>query len=138
MPRAASSPRSPPPITTAHQVEVRFDLIRQGPLVLDDLAVPYSRSGLMIDFPVSLSRGATVRVLDSSGEPLPAGTQLRSTDGSSSGQIARDGLAYITGLGIGEIEFLAEVPNAECRFVIEISENFELLPYLGETICLVE
>lgn len=101
-------------------------------------AVPYSRSGLMIDFPVSLSRGATVRVLDSSGEPLPAGTQLRSTDGSSSGQIARDGLAYITGLGIGEIEFLAEVPNAECRFVIEISENFELLPYLGETICLVE
>ena len=99
------------------------------------LAVPYFRSGVVVDFPVKLTRSATVTVLDETGAALPGGSVVRSEDGVSEGRIANDGLAYLTDLGVGEIRFIVRVGDRECSFTVEIPEDLGVLPDLGEVEC---
>lgn len=45
---------------------------------LEEMAVPYDRSGVVIDFEVRLTRSATLTVVDAAGNVLPAGSRIRS------------------------------------------------------------
>ncbi len=99
------------------------------------LAAPYFRSGIIVDFPVKLTRSATVTVLDETGAALPGGSVVRSEDGVSEGRIANGGLAYLTDLGVGEMRFIVRAGDKECSFTTEIPENLGVLPDLGEVEC---
>lgn len=63
-----------------------------------------------LDFEVATQRSALVVLRDKGGEPLPAGLELASSDGTMTAQVADDGLAYVRGTEEGPAE-LASVPG---------------------------
>lgn len=102
---------------------------------LEETAVPYDRSGVVVNFDVRLTRSATLTVVDAAGEPLPPGSRIRSEDGRIDTWIATKGLAYLTDLGVGEERFIVSTRDRECRFVFVVPEELGLLPHLGEATC---
>ena len=61
------------------------------------VAVPFERSGVAVDFDVRRERQATAKLLDASGQPLPAGLQLASGDGTATAWVAKSGFSRIVG-----------------------------------------
>lgn len=74
------------------------------------LAVPFERSGVRIDFDVTVQRTALATLVDGAGEPLPAGLELEGGDGAASGQVADAGLAYLKSAADGPVE-IRSVPG---------------------------
>ncbi|HET6522699.1 MAG TPA: fimbria/pilus outer membrane usher protein, partial [Geminicoccaceae bacterium] len=72
------------------------------------VAVPFARSGVTVAFPVRRQRSALATLLDAAGGPLPAGLGLASLDGRMTARVARDGLAYITGVADGPVVLTSE------------------------------
>lgn len=102
---------------------------------LEEIAVPYDRSGVVVDFDIGLTRSATVTVLDADGEALPPGSGIRSADGRIDTRIATGGLAYLTDLDVGVERFIVLSRGRECSFALEIPEELGLLPHLGKVTC---
>ncbi len=103
---------------------------------LDIVAVPFFRSGTLATFPVTLTRSITATLVDESGTPLPAGTVVRSADGTVVAPVARNGLVYLTDLGVGEIRLDAKYLGRECSFALNIPEELDLIPDFGAVECL--
>ncbi len=102
---------------------------------LETVAVPYFRSGAAVNFPVRVTRSATVTLVDGAGVALPSGSIVRGEDGVSNGRVAKQGLTYLTDLGVGRIGFTVQTRRRECGFVLELPEEIDLLPDLGEVAC---
>lgn len=102
---------------------------------LEEVAVPYDRSGVVVEFDVRLTRSATVTVVDSTGKVLPAGSRIRSADGRIDTRVAAGGLAYLTDLAVGAERFIVVSRGLECEFLLDVPEDLGLLPHLGEVIC---
>lgn len=96
----------------ANRIRIRAeDLPLTAEIASDELvAVPYARAGVAVDFEVATQRSALVVLRDKGGEPLPAGLELASSDGTMTAQVADDGLAYVRGTEEGPAE-LASVPG---------------------------
>ena len=61
-------------------------------------AVPYYRSGLLFDFPVRRSHGATLHLRLDDGGPMPSGAIVRVVGRDEDFPVALNGEAYVTGL----------------------------------------
>ena len=61
-------------------------------------AVPYYRSGLLLDFPVRRSHGATLRIRLDDGAPIPSGAIVQVTGRDEDFPVGLGGEAYVTGL----------------------------------------
>ena len=97
-------------------------------------AVPYFRSGLLFDFPVRRSHGATLVVLLDDGAPIPSGAIVRVVGRDEEFPVALKGEAYVTGLS--ERNHLSvSWKGRSCEFEAAFPQTTEPLPSLGVFAC---
>jgi outer membrane usher protein len=97
-------------------------------------AVPYARSGIVVEFAVRPARGAIVRILREDNSPLPAGTVVRVAGQESEFPVAFDGDAYLTGL-LPRNRAIASWRGQECAFEFDYPETRDPQPRLGPFVC---
>lgn len=99
-------------------------------------AVPYDRSGVRIGFPVDRRRQATAILRGPDGQPLPAGLELASADGTTTALLGRDGFAQVEGPLDRAVELQARLASgAIVRCALPAGAAGELLPDLGTIAC---
>lgn len=96
-------------------------------------AVPYFRSGLLVDFEVSRSRNAIFRLLRASGEPVPAGAVVFLPSGDQF-PVGYDGEAFVTGAVSGKT-LTAGWNGTRCVFELILPDTEDPLPDLGTITC---
>ena len=96
-------------------------------------AVPYFRSGLIVDFEVGRSRNAIFRLLRANGEPVPAGGLVFLPNGEQF-PIGYDGEAFITG-AVSGMSLTAGWNGTRCAFQLTLPDNEDPLPDLGTITC---
>jgi outer membrane usher protein len=117
------------------QADLPFD-VQIDAVQLD--AVPYSRSGLIMKFPVKRLRAALLTVVLENGEPLPAGAQAQIIgDNLGENEIFPTGMrgeVYLTGLELSN-RLRVTWRKQSCEFALPFPETTEQLPHLGNYIC---
>ena len=101
-------------------------------------AVPFFRSGLVLEFPVKRSRGALLTVVHENGEPVSAGA-LAQIIGDSDVEnenfpIGLRGVLYLTGLETNN-RLQITLKKQSCEFALPFPETTDPLPHLGTFIC---
>jgi outer membrane usher protein len=99
--------------------------------------VPYSRSGVLVRFPIERSYGALMKLVSEDGGPLPPGAVVQ-VEGQETGfPVAMDGEAYVTGLkSVNQLR--AATGDKYCRFSVRFKESAHPLPHLGTFTCKAE
>jgi len=97
-------------------------------------AVPYFRSGLLLDFPVRRSHGATLIVVLDDGAPIPSGAIVRVVGRDEEFPVALNGEAYVTGLAERN-RLSAAWKGRSCEFDAEVPRTADPLPSLGTFVC---
>ena len=97
-------------------------------------AVPYYRSGVLLQFPVRRSHGAIFRVVLDDGEGMPSGSTIQRAGEGEVFPVALDGAAYVTGLQ-SHNSMRATWNNRSCDFDVEVPQSVDPLPDLGTFVC---
>jgi outer membrane usher protein len=128
LPRLRAYDRNP---ITLDQTDLPFDA-RISALALQ--AVPYFRSGVLIDFPVRRVRAATFRVLLEDGSELPSGALARIDGQSEQFPVALRGEAYIEGLE-ARSRVIITWRGQRCELDVSYPAGADPLPDLGSFLC---
>ena len=97
-------------------------------------AVPYFRSGVLIDFPIRRSNGAVFRVTLENGNPLPTGSTVENQEAKIVFPVATNGEVYFTGL-LEHNHITAKWRGQSCEFDVVFKQSEDALPDLGSFIC---
>ncbi|MDE2149378.1 MAG: fimbrial biogenesis outer membrane usher protein [Gammaproteobacteria bacterium] len=98
-------------------------------------AVPFSRSGVVLKFPIQRSRAATVTLTDEAGHPLPPGAQVQIGGTVARYPVGLDGLVYLAGLQANN-RLQARWDGHRCTLELNYpSANKDPLPDLGRRVC---
>jgi outer membrane usher protein len=97
-------------------------------------AVPYYRSGVLVEFPVRRANGATFRLRLDDGASMPAGATVDLIGGDSGFPVALDGQVYVTGLGANN-RLRATWKERTCEFDLAMPSARDPLPDLGVVAC---
>lgn len=97
-------------------------------------AVPYFRSGVLLDFPIVHPNGALLAVRLENGQPLPAGALVRLEGRQDEFPSGMNGEVYVTGLN-DHNDLSAEWNGGSCRFSLSYSPTKDPLPRLGPFVC---
>jgi len=97
-------------------------------------ALPYFRSGVVVEFPVRRSNGAIFKVLLDDGQPLPAGSTIENQEAKILFPVAYDGEVYFTGL-VEHNHMIAKWKGQSCEFEVVFKQSKDALPDLGNFIC---
>lgn len=97
-------------------------------------AVPYYRSGLLFDFPVRRSHGATLHIRLDDGGPMPSGGIVQIVGRDEDFPVALNGEAYVTGLE-QQNRLRATWKGTSCEFDAAFPPTTEPLPDLGAFVC---
>ncbi len=97
-------------------------------------AVPYYRSGLLLDFPVRRSHGAMLRIRLDDGAPIPSGAIIRVAGRDEEFPVGLEGEAYLTGLEEHN-RLHASWKGKSCEFDAEFPRTADPLPSLGTFVC---
>ena len=92
--------------------------------------VPYYRSGLLLDFPVRRSHGATLHLTLDDGAPMPSGAIVRIAGRDEEFPVALQGEAYLTGLDQHN-RLRATWKGKSCEFDADLPRTADPLPDLG-------
>lgn len=95
--------------------------------------VPPYLSGVIVRFPIKVSRSATFTVMQEDGAPVPAGATLQITSHKSTYPVGFNGSAYLSGLA-RENHVEARWPTGSCEFSITDSST-KIMPNLGTFAC---
>jgi len=98
------------------------------------MPVPRRRSGVLVDFPVSRTYAAMVRIVDETGKPLPLGGVLHEAGGSAKFSVGFDGAVYITGLEQPKT-LTIKLPVSTCGVSIDAIKASRFPARLGTLIC---
>lgn len=96
--------------------------------------VPARRSGNVLRFPLRLSRGAQFRLLDNTGQPIPAGAVVWL--GQRQFPVAFDGEVYMLGLEATN-ELVVRHGGRSCRLTLRYAATADALPHLGNFPCVL-
>lgn len=98
-------------------------------------AIPRSRSGVVVEFPVRHERGATLTLLLEDGTAMPAGALARLV-GAGDGEfpVGYGGKLYLSGLA-GEGRVVVEWTGGRCEVAVAMPSGDEPLPDLGDHVC---
>jgi len=77
------------------------------------MPVPRRRSGVIVDFPVSRTFAAMLKITDEDGNSLPTGTVLQEIGGTAKFYVGFGGAVYVTGLDQPKT-LMAETPGGSC------------------------
>jgi outer membrane usher protein len=97
-------------------------------------AVPYFRSGVVLEFPVRISNGATFRVILDDGLPIPVGSTIENQEAKNIFPVAYDGEVYFTGL-IEHNHMIAKWHEQSCEFDVDFKHLDNTIPDLGVFVC---
>lgn len=97
-------------------------------------AVPYFRSGLLLQFPVRRSRGALLTVVLDNGEPLPAGAVAQIVGEKEEFPAGLKGEVYLTGLAANN-RLRVAWRGQSCEFTVPFPDTTEPVPHLGTYTC---
>ena len=100
-------------------------------------AVPYFRSGVVLDFPLDHSRGALVAVKLDNGNPLPPGAIIHIAGQATDFPSGMNGEVYMTGLAAHN-EISAQWHGGSCHFSMAYLPSDDPLPRLGPYLCKAE
>jgi outer membrane usher protein len=97
------------------------------------VAVPYFRSGLVVNFDISRSRNAVFRLLRADGTAVPAGSIITAPGGERF-PVGYNGQAFVTGLDSGSA-LVARWNGTACAFELNLPEGEDPMPDLGVISC---
>jgi outer membrane usher protein len=103
-----------------------------GSLRLD--AVPYFRSGVLLDFPVKRVRAGTLHIVLEDGSPLPSGALARIDGKNEEFPVALRGEAYLEGFETSN-RLLFTWRGQKCMIDVPYPRSDDLLPELGTFVC---
>jgi len=97
-------------------------------------AVPYFRSGVVVDFPVRRVRAAVLHIMLDDGGDLPSGALARVEGTAEAFPVALRGQLYIEGLA--ERSTIAVTWKEQtCRIAVALPKTADPLPDLGTFVC---
>lgn len=96
---------------------------------------PKDRSGVVVKFPVKVSHGALLRLVDSQGVPVPLGSTATLKATGSTVPIGYDGNAYLEDLGpVNEV--IVELPSGRhCSAIFSYRAVTGDIPTIGPLFC---
>jgi outer membrane usher protein len=97
-------------------------------------AVPYTRSGVVVEFGVRPAHGALVKIMQDDGAAVPAGARVRVEGQEGDFPVALGGDAYLTGLAARNHAVAAWLDH-ECTFEFDYPETRDPQPRLGPFVC---
>ena len=101
---------------------------------LEANAVPYFRSGLLLQFAVKRAHDATLTVVLGNGEPLPAGAVAQLVGQQTEFPIGMNGELYLKGLA-EKNQVRVTWRGQSCEFPVAFNDTKEPLPHLGTFSC---
>jgi len=97
-------------------------------------ATPYYRSGIVVRFPVTESKGGTIHLLLDDELPAPVGATLSLNQQTEPFTVVMDGMAYLTGLARNnQLELTWH--GQQCRIPVSVPVSNDPLPDLGTFYC---
>jgi outer membrane usher protein len=97
-------------------------------------AVPYYRSGVLLDFQVKRSRGALLSIVLDGGRALPAGAVVLVNADRTEFPVGMRGEVYLTGLASTN-KIRVSWRGQECEFRVAYPDSSDPLPHLGTYRC---
>ncbi|MES2149766.1 MAG: fimbria/pilus outer membrane usher protein [Pseudomonadota bacterium] len=97
-------------------------------------AVPFYRSGVVLRFPVSIARGATLKIRFADGTPVPVGALVSVGRQAEQFPVVDDGEAYVTGLSASNT-LSVDWQGHTCQFSVKFPASNDPLPFLGTYRC---
>jgi outer membrane usher protein len=97
-------------------------------------AVPYYRSGVLLQFAVRRTRAALIVLRLDDGEPMPVGSVVKTEGSDVEFPVARRGEVYVTGLA-EQTRLRASWHGQDCDFMIVLPPGETTLPRLGPVVC---
>jgi outer membrane usher protein len=94
----------------------------------------YTRTGVLIDFPLKRERNALLRFIDEKGKPLPTGSVVEVDGRATRYYVGFDGEAFVTDLE-GRHRLRARSANALCEIEVELGTADPAVADLGPYIC---
>ncbi|WP_254367196.1 fimbria/pilus outer membrane usher protein [Paraburkholderia sp. NMBU_R16] len=128
LPRLRAYEKNP---VSIEQADLPFDA-KIGTLKMD--AVPYYRSGILLEFPVTRSHGATLTIDLEDGAHLPAGALVSVAGQTEQFPAGHDGIVYLTGLSERNT-LRATWLGQSCDITVPFSPGDDPLPDLGTFLC---
>jgi len=99
---------------------------------------PQDRSGVVVRFPIKLSRGALLKLVDEAGVPLPLGsTAVLRADGVIF-PVGYDGDAYLEDLGMRNVVEVERPDGQRCSVAFEYESVPGSIPTIGPLRCLAQ
>ena len=101
---------------------------------LQQVATPWYRSGVMVEFAVTRKLSAEMRVVDVQGSPIPAGATARVQGDDELFTVADNGRLYLTGLS-SQNHVLVEADGERCQLDFAFKSSADPLQDLGTLTC---
>ncbi|HSQ04137.1 MAG TPA: fimbria/pilus outer membrane usher protein, partial [Burkholderiales bacterium] len=115
--------------------------IEQNDVPLDSLigssrlvAVPYYKSGVLLDFPIRRVRAAVLRITNENGEDIPSGAIAHIEGTAEQFPVALRGELYMNGF-TGKDRIVITWKNSSCAIELVYPKTSDPLPDLGTHIC---
>jgi outer membrane usher protein len=128
LPRLRAYEKNP---ISIEQMDLPFDA-KVGTLSID--AVPYYRSGMLVQFPITHAHDALLTIDLEDGTPLPAGAMVKLGDQAQEFPVGRDGEVYLTGLS-AQNRLRASWRDQSCDIAVPFAATGDPLPHLGSFVC---
>lgn len=116
---------------TLEQLDLPLD-VEIGRLKLE--AIPYFRSGTVVEFPIRRIRSALLRIVLDDGKPLPAGATVRVVGQEETFPVGLEGIAYVTGLATDN-QITVDWRGKSCVLAFPLPESAEPQARIGPLVC---
>jgi outer membrane usher protein len=97
---------------------------------------PAYRSGVVVDFPVTASHSASLRLVDGAGQVLPVGSVVTTGETGAAQQMGFDGETYLVGLALGRNIVTVAMPDGKtCTAQFTYQPVANDIPTIGPLTC---
>ncbi|WP_349431567.1 fimbria/pilus outer membrane usher protein [Methylomarinum sp. Ch1-1] len=111
--------------------ELPFDTEIKG---VKEMALPYARSGILVEFPVRRSHNALVVLHQPNGKPVPGGARVTVTPNGMTFIVAKRGQVYLTDLE-SDNRIAVQWPDGHCDLAITLPADGQPEPRIGPLTC---
>lgn len=111
--------------------ELPFDTEIKG---TKEIALPYARSGILVEFPVRRSHNALVVLHQPNGEPVPGGARVTVTPNGMTFIVAKRGQVYLTDLE-SDNRIAVQWQDGHCNLSITLPADGQPEPRIGPLTC---
>ncbi|MFZ2170642.1 MAG: FimD/PapC C-terminal domain-containing protein, partial [Methylococcaceae bacterium] len=111
--------------------ELPFDIEIKG---VQEISLPYARSGLFVEFPVRRSRNALVVLHQPGGKPVPGGARVTASPSGKAFIVAKRGQVYLTDLE-NDNRIAVQWQEGRCELAITLATDGPAEPRIGPLTC---